>query len=357
MTKVVASIDMNETDVREVIVRPFLNKLGYEFGQDANLRTESYLRYSYAFLGRKKPGRDPQLAGKPDYICEIIPYGRWITEVKRTSHELTLEDSYQAHTYATHPEIAAWFYLVTNGRVFQAFQVGHPDKPLLIWQQNEIESRFFEIKNLLGPQAIRQRHTQYKFEPGKPLSEGLGVKAQIAAGFATARETRCNKPIFQQEMQKIIGLSSPIIGGSISRKEDGLINATIIAPGAFAALEPLLKATGSDKMTFETADEYVSVDSEHPSIFQGIVTAAIPRGTFVPGLMGQNGYTMPVDLETSSFVQAVAHIQSNRCRGVYTANYTFKVKNLSGNPAAQQFAKVLGGAEVEVVGDFDITLR
>jgi hypothetical protein len=36
---------MNETDVRETIVRPLIQRLGYRHGTDANIITEKTLRY------------------------------------------------------------------------------------------------------------------------------------------------------------------------------------------------------------------------------------------------------------------------------------------------------------------------
>ena len=45
---------MNETDVREIIVRPLLHHLGFKQGTAANIETEKTLRYSRAFLGRKR---------------------------------------------------------------------------------------------------------------------------------------------------------------------------------------------------------------------------------------------------------------------------------------------------------------
>ena len=74
-------VSMNETDVRESVVRPFLESLGYRHGTQATIRTEVPLRYNKAFLGRKKPAKDPAL-GRADYICEAIGYGRWVVEVK-----------------------------------------------------------------------------------------------------------------------------------------------------------------------------------------------------------------------------------------------------------------------------------
>ena len=55
---------MNETDVREEIVRPLLKRLGYQHGTEANIITEKTLRYERAFLGRKNPKRDPPSSGE-----------------------------------------------------------------------------------------------------------------------------------------------------------------------------------------------------------------------------------------------------------------------------------------------------
>jgi hypothetical protein len=45
-------LSMNETDVREIIVRPLLERLGYRHGTDATIRTEQTLTYARCFLGR-----------------------------------------------------------------------------------------------------------------------------------------------------------------------------------------------------------------------------------------------------------------------------------------------------------------
>lgn len=57
---------MNETDVREIVVRPLLTRLGYAHGTHANIRTEVTLKYDHAFLGRKDPKKDPPLAGRAE---------------------------------------------------------------------------------------------------------------------------------------------------------------------------------------------------------------------------------------------------------------------------------------------------
>jgi hypothetical protein len=60
---------MNETDVREIVVRPLIERLGYLHGTDATILTEKTLRYDRAFLGRKNPKKDPPLVGRADYVC------------------------------------------------------------------------------------------------------------------------------------------------------------------------------------------------------------------------------------------------------------------------------------------------
>jgi hypothetical protein len=124
---------MNETDVREVIVRPLIESLGY--GRDAETRilTEKRLRYDRSFLGHKKPKKDPPLVGRADYICEVISFGRWVVEVKSPSKELSQDVVEQAHTYAMHPEIAASFFLITNGRKFRLYETAKLERAALEW--------------------------------------------------------------------------------------------------------------------------------------------------------------------------------------------------------------------------------
>ena len=65
----------NETDVREVIVRPFLHELGYELGTENDILTERRLSYDKIVLGRRKKS-DPPLAGRADYILSVTGYAR-----------------------------------------------------------------------------------------------------------------------------------------------------------------------------------------------------------------------------------------------------------------------------------------
>ncbi|MEO8725921.1 MAG: hypothetical protein ABI383_07320 [Acidobacteriaceae bacterium] len=55
---------MKEADVREIMVRPLIERLGYRHGTDATIRTELTLKYDHNFLARKNPKKDPPLREK-----------------------------------------------------------------------------------------------------------------------------------------------------------------------------------------------------------------------------------------------------------------------------------------------------
>jgi hypothetical protein len=173
---------MNETDVREIIVRPILTRLGYAHGTQANIRTEVPLRYDKAFLGRKDPKRDPTLVGRADYVCEAISYGRWTVEVKSPNHLLGQDDVEQAHTYSAHPGVAASHFLLTNGREFRLYATGQLDRPILEWKFEDTEQHMMTIFNIVGPEAIRKLTKTLRPDVNKPLAAGMPSRMRIVGG-------------------------------------------------------------------------------------------------------------------------------------------------------------------------------
>lgn len=67
---------LNEAGVREEIIAPFLNQLGYASGTNYNILREFPLKYPRIQLGRKKGKKDPLLRGRADYILEVDGSGR-----------------------------------------------------------------------------------------------------------------------------------------------------------------------------------------------------------------------------------------------------------------------------------------
>lgn len=266
---------MNETDVREIVVRPLLERLGYRHGTEATIRTEVPLRYNNAFLGRKKPGRDPPLRGKADYICDAIPYGRWVVEVKNPNEDLTTEAKEQTHTYAAHPEIAAGFFMLTNGREFQLYRTSALAEPILSWTFEETEQKLLPLFNLVGPEALKKLAHLVRPDPGKPLGLNLGSSLRILGGTVWYDEHEATVTWLSEA---ITGLSLSITGGRVARLDDGRIHARVEMANAAAVMRGLNAAMGiDDGYDFYSAAEYLSSEVNAPSIFQNFEEAVLRK--------------------------------------------------------------------------------
>lgn len=346
---------MNETDVREIIVRPLLHRLGYSYGAEANIRTEVTLKYPSAFLGRKKPGKDPKLAGRADYICEVISYGRWVVEVKPPSEVLGIDAVQQAHTYAAHPEISAAFILLTNGRRFELYRTGALDTPLLAFDHDQLEQSLLSLFNIVGPDAIKKLSNLVRVDAGKPLGRNLSSKLTIIGGQITYEEHASDTPLIPREM--IEGLRLPVTGGLVERLEDGRIHAYVEIGKAAAMFRDFSEMVGAaDDYDFYSADEYVSTDPEKPTIFQNIYENQTLPGakTHVPGL---GEVAMPFGFDLKAYTQAVGYVEEGIFRGTMRLDYELAVTGL--NPMLRplleaQLGQIPERSVFSGVGSFEI---
>lgn len=315
---------MNETDVRETIVRPLLNALGYRHGSQANIRTECPLRYDRVFLGRKNAEKDPVLRGRADYICEATPYGRWVVEVKAPSVDLTEDDVHQAHTYAAHPEVGARYYMVTNGRQFVLHQTGAPHAPLLSWAIEETDDRFYALENILSPHAM-QRAAAVRIDLGRSLGLQLGSSARIVGGSIVYDGHETGLPQTSAAFAKLKGMRSAVRGQTIMRSAD-LIELRVELEPAFGAFDELNRSLGFIPMIFRSTDAVLSTDSEKPSIFTGILNITIPQGTRLPETPVTPGGVVPVDCQVNYFNKAVGYLVGDRIRGIFEIEQEFVFK-------------------------------
>lgn len=315
---------MNETDVREAIVRPLLNALGYRHGTAANIRTELTLRYTQAFLGRKAPDKDPKLQGRADYVCEVIPYGRWIVEVKSPTIELSQEDAQQAHTYAAHPEVAARYYVITNGREFKVFQTGAPFDPLLCWRLEETERHYHAIHNLLGPNAI-ERVGRISIDPHQPIAPGLGSSARIVGGSMAYSGSSADNPAFEAAFRPLAGMRNGVRGQHVRRTEQGFIEANIELQPAFNNLDELNRALGFVPIVFRCADEVLSNDADRPSILSNALNVTIHKGTILPSTPVTPGGVAPVDCEITYNNVVVGFLAERTFSGTFNSEQQLHV--------------------------------
>jgi hypothetical protein len=328
---------MNEADVREIIVRPLLHRLGYRHGTEANIRTEVTLRYPKAFLGRKKP-KDPGLEGRADYICEVISYGRWVVEVKSPSEPLDQNTIQQAHTYAAHPEVAAAYFLVTNGREFQLHQTGVLDQAALAWQHAQTEEFAVPLFNVVGPQAIRERSKLLKVDAAKPLGRGLSSEVTIIGGRVTYEEHSSTTPLMPNDA--IQGLTLPVTGGWIRRAEDGRLYAHVEVAKAAALFQDFKDAIGAaDDYDFFSADEYISDDPLSPTIFQSLYENETRPGSLI-SIPGLGKIPLPFGFTLKAFTEAVGFVEEGFFRGTMRLDYDVTMTGLTPFVRAQMEARL-----------------
>ncbi|ESZ55607.1 type I restriction enzyme HsdR N-terminal domain-containing protein [Mesorhizobium sp. L103C120A0] len=317
---------MNETDVREEIVRPFLHDLGYRHGTQNTIITEKTLRYGYNFLGRKKPGKDRAVEGRADYICQVTSFGRWVLEVKSPQTELTIDVAEQAHTYAAHPEIAAIYFVVTNGRTFRLYRTSRPDTPDLEWQHAEMAGKMLTLRNILGPDGIKRISRVTKPDVGQPLAEGMPSEMQVVGGFVTYEDHVSKDPRFVVP-EHYRGARATVVGDKVSRTADGFIEGRLTLAGPTELWDLLNRLGGVEGYTFRTADQFISKDKNSPTIFQNYLDARVPAGTLIPPIPGQTTVAtkLPVDLDWSASTEAVGFINGERFMGTFAIEYKLKL--------------------------------
>jgi hypothetical protein len=347
---------MNETDVREILVRPLLHRLGYQHGTESNIRTEQTFRYGKLFLGHKKP-TDPDLIGRADYILEIASVGRWVAEAKAPSEKLTEEVVQQAHSYAAHPEVNALFFLITNGRSYKLYRTSKLDAPLMAWEWDDIDDVVLALGNLVGPDAIRKKMKLLQPDLGKPLAAGIASQVEIIGGWVRYEDHSSNHPLI--DIRAINGLELPVIGGRVSRAEDGRLHALVKTAQAAPLLGELSAVLDSgDGYDFFSSDPYVSVNRETPTIFQNAVESQVPAGTkmSVPGF---GDFPVPFSFRSIATTEAIGFIQGDVFEGTMQLSYEFFLENMPLMIRAafeQKLGKLPSTLRAEGGGRFEVKL-
>lgn len=349
---------MNETDVREAIVRPLIRALGYTHGgAEARIETEKTFRYGKAFLGRKSPSKDPDLVGRADYICEVVSIGRWVVEVKSPAADLTLDDAEQAHTYTAHPEVAGWFFLLCNGREFRLYRANHPAEPAATWPVSETENMLPALHGILSPDGIR-KIAGLKIDLSKPLARGFGPTVEIVGGFLTYERNRTTHALFAGELARMNGMRCPVTGGVFKRQDDGRISGTLEIENANSALDDLQDIMSVNLGLYFASDEFVSTNIESPTIFQNAFAVDLPAGTAVGGnSLSMLGGRLPFDVEARAKTEATGFIEGEYIRGVFTIDFEFQFTGMMLELARASGADFPERVTIISEGDFQARIR
>ncbi len=348
---------MNETDVREIIVRPFLHALGYQQGTGANILTEKTLRYSKVFLGRKNPDKDPDLTGRADYICEVVSFGRWVVEVKSPRLDLTVDDAHQAHTYAAHPEIGAIFTLLTNGREFRLYRTSEPEQPIFSWKTEDTGEYLMNIANLLSPDAIKRR-VYIPVDLGKPLAIGFNSTIEMVGGHIVSERHKSSAPLFAA-VNSMDGMRASVTGKTVHRTEDGRIECELELAGPSSGFDAFGKSVGLNVLLFLTPDEFISRNIDVPTIFQNFAAAVVAPGTPIPALPGSppgvDGLPLPFRMSMTAVTEAVGYIDDERFKGTFDIIYDFRFDDIPMLPDLS--IQIPSQADLFTEGTFDILIR
>ena len=143
--------EFKEDSVREVIISPLLNYLGY--GQENIIRS---LTLRHPFLKQGSNKKIP-IHLIPDYVFRIENHYAWVLDAKGPRENIH-DDEYigQAYSYAVHPEIRSNYFALCNGIEFALYRTGGYDEPILCFQLDEIDYYIGKLHALLSPESFQQ---------------------------------------------------------------------------------------------------------------------------------------------------------------------------------------------------------
>lgn len=142
--------EFKEDSVREVIILPLLEHLGYKQG---NIVRSLNLKHPFLKIGSNKK-RAIQMV--PDYVLKIENSFAWVLDAKGPRENIADEDYVgQVYSYAVHPEIRSNYFALCNGLQFSLYRTGGYDDPLLFFSLDEIDYYYDKLKAYLSPDSFQ----------------------------------------------------------------------------------------------------------------------------------------------------------------------------------------------------------
>ncbi|RJP62347.1 MAG: DNA methylase, partial [Ignavibacteriales bacterium] len=180
--------DFKEDSVREVIILPILKELGYS--QENIVRSKML---SHPFL---KIGANKKIPIKliPDYSLKVSENFAWVLDAKSPNQKIDDNDNIeQVYCYSSHPEIRSTYFALCNGIQFSLFRRESTNKPILLFNLDEIEYSWGKLSMYLSPSSFQVgKYFSYnttnataklkgEFDySNRPLLEEIPVKKQQA---------------------------------------------------------------------------------------------------------------------------------------------------------------------------------
>lgn len=157
--------DFKEDSVREEVVKPLLDSLGYSVSGRYQICRSKALKHPFVQVGS---GRR-KITVVPDYLLKIDGQYAWVLDAKGPDEEIkTGENVEQAYFYAIHPDIRARLYALCNGKEFIVFAIDQA-APVLYFQLAELDQYLDKLNLLLDPKRFGTPHSVHELEDLSPV--------------------------------------------------------------------------------------------------------------------------------------------------------------------------------------------
>ena len=340
---------MNEATVRAEVLDPLISRLGYRYQTDLDVIREHQFLYPRVSLGRKSK-KDPDLVGRPDYVCTARGIATWVLEAKAEGKPLGTEEDKQAYTYAAHPEIRAIYYCLSDGRRFIIYDTYAPvsSPPILDIGLSDTEAAFTAIDAFLGEAALSARqkqtvktlesNTDFKILSGKAHFQNVEYDLHAPPFLRAAIEQQVSSQI---ELLK--GTIYPIESGSF-KIEGANMTLEVELGGQSQADIEFQKLIGIDVISFSAVGNGLSTDPDRPTVFQTVQRVALKPGDTIQSSRVAP-VQLPYNLNMSITVDAYVYLTGDRIAG------SFRYSALSGNlvPGSGVSFELAVSGELEII--------
>jgi DNA modification methylase len=144
------SPDFKEDSVREEIIKPILNALGYSVSAKNRIIRSKKLRHPFVKTG----SGERHITNYPDYLLTVGSKPAWVLDAKDPEEEVTSgEHREQAFFYAIHPDVQVRYYALCNGKEFAIFAIDS-NEPVLHFHVSEIKKHWAQLQYLLSPEVF-----------------------------------------------------------------------------------------------------------------------------------------------------------------------------------------------------------
>lgn len=144
---VLNSKDFKEDSVREEIILPILQALGYSASPPNRIIRSKALEHPFLTVGSSK--RPITLI--PDYLLTVDNNFTFTLDAKAPPEEIkTGHNVEQVYSYAVHPEIRVELFALCNGREFILFEVNQKE-PILYFHVSELAHYWEDLCTYLAP--------------------------------------------------------------------------------------------------------------------------------------------------------------------------------------------------------------